>query len=407
MLKNPFPSSVARPTAVGGPRRVSVLGATGSVGCNTAEVLAAAGEEFQVEALIAHSNAELLAVQARRLGARIAVVGDEAAGQELRARLAGSGIEAAAGRSAVLEAASRPVDWLMAAIVGVAGLEPTMAAMGQGASVALANKECLVSAGACFMREARRTGSTVIPVDSEHSAIFQALGDAGTKDVERIVLTASGGPFRTWSTQEMAPVTPDQALRHPNWDMGAKITIDSATMMNKGLELIEAHHLFGLPGDRIDILVHPESAVHGMVEFSDGSVIAQLGAPDMRTPIAVALAWPARMAAPAERLDLIKLGHLTFEAPDEQRFPALRLAREALSEGAAATAVFNAANEVAVPAFLSCAIGFLDIPKVVEETLEDHLAHPVGSADTVDEVLEIDRAARQTAGRLVDAISQD
>jgi 1-deoxy-D-xylulose-5-phosphate reductoisomerase len=392
---------------VGGPRRVSVLGATGSIGCNTVEVLASAGESCQVEALVANSNAELLAAQARRLRARIAVVGDEAAGDELRARLAGSGIEAAAGRSAVLEAAARPVDWMMAAIVGVAGLEPTMAAMAEGASVALANKECLVSAGTCFMGEARRRGSMVIPVDSEHSAIFQSLGESGTGNVERIVLTASGGPFRTWSAEQMARATPDQALRHPNWDMGAKITIDSASMMNKGLELIEAHHLFGLPGEKIDILVHPESAVHGMVEFSDRSVIAQLGAPDMRTPIAVALAWPERMAAPAERLDLLKLGHLTFEAPDERRFPALRLAREALGEGPAATAILNAANEVAVPAFLSGGIGFLDIPEVVERTLEEQLAHPAGGADSLEGVLKIDRAARQTAGKLVAAKSRN
>jgi len=384
-----------------------VLGSTGSIGRNTAEILAAAQGRFEVEALIANSNAALLAEQARALGARIAVAADESVGDELKARLAGSGIEAAAGRSAVLEAAARPVDWMMAAIVGIAGLEPTMSAIAQGTRIALANKECLVSAGACFMAAARRANCAIIPVDSEHSAIFQALGERQGKEAERIILTASGGPFRTFGVEQMATVTPEQALKHPNWDMGAKVTIDSATMMNKGLELIEAHHLFGLEGGRIDILVHPESAVHGMVEFADGSIIAQLGAPDMRTPIAVALAWPDRMAAPARRLDLVELGRLTFEAPDEKRFPSLRIAREALGEGPVATAILNAANEIAVPAFLAGRIGFLDIPAVVERTLERHAGDFSGAADSLEGVLEFDRLARATASELTASLSQD
>ena len=385
-------------------RRVSVLGATGSIGRNTVEILAARPDAFAVEALVANANAALLAEQALALGARLAVVAEERAGQELKQRLAGSGIDTGAGRAAVIEAALRPVDWLMAAIVGVAGLEPTLAAVRQGVDVALANKECLVSAGAFFMAEASRAGGAIIPVDSEHNAIFQILGDKPASAPERIVLTASGGPFRTWERERMAAVTPKQALRHPNWDMGAKVTIDSATMMNKGLELIEAHHLFALEGHRIDILVHPESAVHGLVEFADGSMLAQLGAPDMRTPIAVSLAWPRRMAAAACRLDLVALGRLTFEAPDETRFPALRLARAALREGPAATAVLNAANEVAVEAFLGGAIGFLDVPAVVEAAMEAELRDAsAGTAGTLEQVLDIDARARKAAAKLVAA----
>ena len=406
-MKHILSSPSPRLAPVEAPRRVSVLGSTGSIGRNTAEILAAAQGRFEVEALIANSNAALLAEQARALGARIAVAADESVGDELKARLAVSCIEAAAGRSAVLEAAARPVDWMMAAIVGIAGLEPTMSAIAQGTRIALANKECLVSAGACFMAAARRANCAIIPVDSEHSAIFQALGERQGKEAERIILTASGGPFRTFGVEQMATVTPEQALKHPNWDMGAKVTIDSATMMNKGLELIEAHHLFGLEGGRIDILVHPESAVHGMVEFADGSIIAQLGAPDMRTPIAVALAWPDRMAAPARRLDLVELGRLTFEAPDEKRFPSLRIAREALGEGPVATAILNAANEIAVPAFLAGRIGFLDIPAVVERTLERHAGDFSGAADSLEGVLEFDRLARATASELTASLSQD
>ncbi|MDP2622037.1 MAG: 1-deoxy-D-xylulose-5-phosphate reductoisomerase [Hyphomicrobiales bacterium] len=383
-------------------RKVSVLGATGSIGRNTVEILAANPGRFAVEALVANANAALLAEQARALGARFAVVAEERAGPELKERLAGSGIETGAGRAAVIEAALRPVDWLMAAIVGVAGLEPTLAAVRQGIDVALANKECLVSAGTCFMAEARRAGAAIIPVDSEHNAIFQILADKPAPALERIILTASGGPFRTWERERMAAVTPKQALRHPNWDMGAKVTIDSATMMNKGLELIEAHHLFGLEGRQIDILVHPESVVHGLVEFTDGSMLAQLGAPDMRTPIAVSLAWPRRMAAAASRLDLVALGRLTFEAPDEERFPALRLTRAALSEGPAAATVLNAANEVAVEAFLRGAIGFLDIPAVVEAVMEAELGRMSGArAGTLQEVLEIDAKAREAAAKRV------
>lgn len=353
---------------------------------------------------MANRNAALLAEQARALGCRLAVVADEAAREELCARLAGSGIEVAAGRQAVVEAAARPADLVMAAIVGAAGLEPTLAAVRRGATVALANKECLVLAGRLFMAEAARAGADIIPVDSEHSAIFQVLGERRHDMLERIVLTASGGPFRDWSSTQMATVTPRQALRHPNWDMGAKITIDSATMMNKGLELIEAHHLFDLDEGRIDVLVHPESAVHGLVEFADGSVLAQLGAPDMRTPIAVSMAWPERMPAPARRLDLVKLGRLTFEAPDPQRFPALRLARAALREGAAATAILNAANEIAVQSFLAGGIGFLDIAGVVEAALDRLSAREeLRDLATLEAVLAVDAAARECAQGLVKA----
>lgn len=386
------------------PRRVTVLGATGSIGRSTVEILAAGGARYEVEALVANGNAALLAEQARALGARLAVVADERARDELAARLAGTGIEVAAGRGAVIEAACRPVDWVMAAIVGVAGLEPTLAAVRQGIAVALANKECLVSAGDCFMASAAAAGTAVIPVDSEHSAIFQVLAGAPRAALDRIVLTASGGPFRTWSRERMAGVTREQALRHPNWAMGDKITIDSATMMNKGLELIEAHHLFALAEERIDILVHPESVVHGLAEFADGSVLAQLGAPDMRTPIAVSLAWPERMAARTARLDLVTLGTLTFEAPDPARFPALALAREALRAGGTATTVLNAANEVAVAAFLAGRIGFTDIAAVVERTLA---AEPGGPAPTtLDAVLAVDGAARARAEALMTAQSR-
>jgi 1-deoxy-D-xylulose-5-phosphate reductoisomerase len=377
-------------------RRITILGATGSVGASTADLIRGRPDRYRVEAVSAGRNAAALAKLARELGARIAVVADPAAYDDLKSALAGSGIEAAAGTDALIEAASRPADWVMAAIAGATGLRPTMAAIDRGATVALANKECLVCAGSLFMQRAAETGATVLPVDSEHNAIFQALSAGGRDDVERIVLTASGGPFRTWSREQIQAATPEQALRHPNWSMGPKITIDSATLMNKGLELIEAHHLFGMPAEKIDVLVHPQSVIHGMVEFRDGSVVAQLGAPDMRIPIAHCLAWPDRMAAPNPRLDLTRIATLTFESPDLKRFPALRLAREALEAGGAAPTILNAANEVAVGEFIAGRLGFAGIPALVETALElgerhDLMAEP----SSVDAAIAVDHAIRR------------
>ncbi len=380
--------------ALAAPRRVTILGSTGSVGCNTLDLIVRQPEAFAVEALTANGSAVRLAEQARRVGAKLAVVADENRYQDLKEALAGSGIEAAAGAPALSEAAARPADWIMAAIVGAAGLAPTLAAVRRGAIVALANKETLVCAGSLMIAEVMHHGATLLPVDSEHNAIFQVLDFERLDAVDRIILTASGGPFRTLSRAAMAEVTPDQAVAHPNWDMGAKISVDSATMMNKGLELIEAHHLFGLPETRIEILVHPQSVVHSMVAYSDGSVLAQMGQPDMRTPIAYTLAWPERMAAPVARLDLAEIGQLTFEAPDSERFPALRLARQALQAGGSAPTVLNAANEVAVAEFLAGRLGFLGIAEVVERTLERIAVVSLGG---LDDVWRIDREARRFA----------
>ena len=380
--------------ALTAPRSVTILGATGSVGCNTLDLILRQPEAFAVEALTANASAERLAEQARRVGAKLAVVADEACYQDLKQALAGSGIEAAAGSQAVIEAADRPADWVMAAIVGAAGLAPTLAAVRRGAIIALANKETLVCAGSLMIAEVAHHGATLLPVDSEHNAIFQVLDFERRDAVERIILTASGGPFRAMPYASMADVTPEQAVAHPNWDMGAKISVDSATMMNKGLELIEAHHLFGLPEARIEILVHPQSVVHSMVAYSDGSVLAQMGQPDMRTPIAYTLAWPGRMATPVSRLDLAEIGQLTFEAPDSERFPALRLARQALQAGGSAPTVLNAANEAAVAAFLAGKLGFLGIAEVVDRTLEEIAAVPLGG---LDEVWQIDQEARRIA----------
>jgi len=386
------------PGADPAPRRVTILGSTGSVGCNTLDLIERHPGAFEVEALSANGSAARLAAQARRVGAKLAVVADESKYAELKAALAGSGVEAAAGPRAVVEAAERPADWVMAAIVGAAGLASTLAAVRRGAVVALANKETLVCAGALVTAEVARHCATLLPVDSEHNAIFQVFEFGRAEAIDRLILTASGGPFRTASYEEMAAATPQQAVAHPNWDMGAKISVDSATMMNKGLELIEAVHLFGFQEDRIDILVHPQSVLHSMVAYVDGSVLAQLGMPDMRTPIAYTLAWPDRMTAPVERLDLARLGQLTFEAPDPTRFPALRLARAALRAGGTAPTVMNAANEVAVQAFLEGRAGFLDISTAVERTLERLPARRVGS---LEDVLEIDREARRVATGLL------
>ena len=379
-------------------RRITVLGATGSIGRSTAALLEAATPgSFVVEALVAGRDATALAAQARKLGAKIAVVADEAALPALREALAGSGIEAAGGVAAVLEAASRPVDWTMAAIVGAAGLASTLAALRHGGTLALANKESLVCAGPIVLEAAREAGATLLPVDSEHNAIFQALVGAAPESIEKIILTASGGPFRNASLAEMRAATPEQAVKHPIWSMGAKISVDSASMFNKGLELIEAARLFPVRPDQLDVLVHPQSAVHGLVQYRDGSLLAQLGSPDMRTPIAHALAWPARMYVQVPRLDLAALAKLEFAAPDPVRFPALRLCREALEAGGAAPCVLNAANEVAVALFLARKLGFLDIAVVVEETLAalGHEAVPDLAA-----VLAMDARARECATRI-------
>jgi 1-deoxy-D-xylulose-5-phosphate reductoisomerase len=379
-------------------RSLTILGSTGSVGRNTVDLVGRAPKAFSVEALTGNSNAALLADQARRLQAKLAVVGDPRVYRPLKEALWGTGIEVAAGREAVIEAASRPAERVMASIVGAAGLEPTLAAIRRGAIVALANKECLVSAGEIMVGEVQRHGATLIPVDSEHSAIFQVFDRDNAAAVEKIILTASGGPFRTWERAAMARVGPAQAVAHPNWDMGAKISVDSATMMNKGLELIEAYHLFPVAKDEIEIIVHPQSVVHSMVAYADGSVLAQMGSPDMRTPIAFALAWPRRMATPAPRLHLSEVGTLTFEAPDPDRFPALRLARHALESGGASPTVLNAANEVAVHAFLAGEIGFLDIARIVEETLDGIGWQPL--AELAD-VFAADREGRRWARSLI------
>lgn len=385
-------------------KRLTVLGATGSIGDSTLDLVARNPERFAVVALTAQSNAAKLAELAIRHRAEIAVIGDEAAYAELKQCLAGSGIAAAAGRAALVDAAARPADCVMAAIVGAAGLEPTFAALQHGKRLALANKECLVSAGDVFMAEVTRTGSELLPVDSEHSAGFQALGANASVDIEKIILTASGGPFRNWSREQIEKATPEQALKHPNWSMGAKITIDSASLMNKGLELIEAYHLFPVAPTQLDCIVHPQSIVHCLVTYRDGSVLAQLSCPDMRTPIALSLAWPRRMHAPTERLDLVKIASLTFEAPDEDRFPALTVAKEALQRGGAAPAVLNAANEVAVAAFLLKRIGFLDIARIVRETLDQAEARGLlGRLERLSDVLSADAEARGLAEALLRA----
>ncbi|WP_377809512.1 1-deoxy-D-xylulose-5-phosphate reductoisomerase [Azospirillum sp. A29] len=383
------------------PRSVTILGSTGSVGTQTVDLVSRDPERFPVEALTANRNVTLLAQQARQLNARMAVVADPAAYAELKQLLSGTGIEVAAGSEAVAAAAERPADWVMAAIVGAAGLEPTLAAIRRGAIVAFANKEVLVCAGALMMEEVKAHGATLLPVDSEHSAIYQVFDFERTDSVSRLILTASGGPFRDKDRAFMSAATREQAVAHPTWDMGAKISVDSATMMNKGLELIEAHFLFGIPEERIDVLVHPQSVIHSLVEYVDGSVLAQLGTPDMRTPIAYALGWPARIATPAERLDLVKAATLTFEAPDPVRFPALRLARAALQSGGGAPTILSAANEVAVQAFLDRRIGFLDIERIVEETLT---ALPHRPLRDLAAVREADADARRDAAGRVAAI---
>ena len=380
-----------------GIRRVTILGSTGSIGQSTVDLLLRNTDGFEVEALTAYRNPLRLAEQARALRARFAAIADPSHYTALKTALSGTGIEAACGAEALTEAALRPADWVMAGIVGAAGLAPTLAAIRRGAIIALANKEVLVCAGSLVMQEVARCGATLLPVDSEHNAIWQCFDFARIDAVEKIILTASGGPFREHSLDEMREVTPEQAVAHPNWRMGAKISVDSATMMNKGLELIEAHHLFRLPCERIDIVVHPQSIVHSAVAYRDGSVLAQLGSPDMRTPIAYALAWPDRIETPAKRLDLPAIGRLTFEPPDERRFPALRVAREALMRGGGCPTVLNAANETAVHDFLDGRIGFLEIVEMVERTIE---AIPQGPLESLEDVYNFDKMAREVTARL-------
>ena len=381
-------------------RSVTVLGSTGSVGTQTVELLTSEPHRFQVRALVAGRNTALLATQAIALHAELAVVSDPALYQDLCQALAGTAVNAAAGPDAVIAAASLPADWTMAAITGAVGLAPTLAAIRGGRAVALANKEALVCAGDVMLRAVKAAGATLLPVDSEHNAIFQSLADGNRGAVEKIVLTASGGPFRTTSLDDMAKATPEMALKHPIWSMGAKISIDSATLMNKGLEVIEAARLFGLTEDQIDVLVHPQSVIHGLVYYHDGSVLAQLGAPDMRIPIAHTLAWPGRMATASPRLDLAAVAQLEFAAPDLARFPALGLARNALRAGGSAPTILSAANEIAVEAFLQRRIGFLDIARTVSRVMETMNAP---NADTLEEVIDLDLAARRAATRFAAA----
>ena len=384
------------------PRRVSVLGATGSIGESTLDLIGRDPSAYQVVALTGGHNAARLAELAIVHHAELAVIADPECYAALRDLLAGTGIEVGAGADALIEAAGRPADWIMAAIVGAAGLKPTLQAVRQGTLTALANKECLVSAGDIFMAEVASAKATLLPVDSEHSAAMQVMMGARPERIERVCLTASGGPFRCWSLEQMRDARPEQALNHPNWSMGPKVTIDSATLMNKGLELLEAHHLFALQPDKLEVLIHPQSIVHCLVHLSDGSVLAQLACPDMRTPIAYSLAWPERMHAPTKRLDLASLGTLSFEAPDEERFPALRTARAVLEAGGSAGTVFNAANEVAVEAFLGGRIGFLAIAASVEATLAASASLIGIRRRSVEDVLAIDAEARTIARSLLE-----
>ena len=379
-------------------KTVTILGATGSVGGSTLDLIEREPERFKVLALTANCDAEKLARAAIRTNAKRAVVADESCLDDLKAALAGTGIEATGGRTALLEAAAMGADWTMAAIVGCAGLEPVMAAVAEGGTVVLANKEPLVSAGDVVLAAAARHSATLLPADSEHNAIFQCFDPERVERVRRIILTASGGPFRDWPTEKMRAVTVEQAVAHPNWSMGAKISVDSATMMNKGLELIEAARLFPVAHDRIEIILHRQSVIHSMVEYVDGSVLAQLGPPDMRTPIAHCLAWPDRMETPMAPLDLVAIGRLDFEAPDPVRFPALALARQALDAGGARPAILNAANEIAVAAFLARRIGFLEIAAIVADTLD---RYDPPAPETLDAVLQVDGEARRLAGERV------
>lgn len=359
-------------------RRISILGSTGSIGVSTLSLIEETlkpGEDYTLEALCAGRNAELLAEQALKFRPNIAVLADETQWSQFQARMQGSGIDIACGADAIEAAAARPADWIMAAIVGIAGLRPVWAAAGTGATIALANKESLVCCGRALIERAEASGGRILPVDSEHNAIFQVFEEMQRERIARLILTASGGPFRGFSREQLRHVTREQALKHPNWSMGAKITIDSASLANKGLELIEAAYLFDMPSEQIDVLIHPQSVVHSLVEYTDGSTLAQMGPPDMRVPISYCLGWPDRHSWQAPPLDLRSVGSLTFEAPDTDAFPMLRLAREALKAGGLMPVVFNAANEVVVQAFLEGRIGFLDIPATVETAMMRAQSH--------------------------------
>jgi 1-deoxy-D-xylulose-5-phosphate reductoisomerase len=387
-------------------RRVTVLGSTGSIGTNTLDVIAHAravygADAFPIEAMTAQTNVIKLAQQARAMRPRLAVIGEGALLDQLKDALAGTGIEAAAGSASIVAAAERPSEIVMVAIMGAASLIPALHAVERGATVALANKECVVAAGDVFRRAIERSGAQVLPVDSEHNAVFQLLESADTSEVERVTLTASGGPFRGWQHDRMRGVTPAQAVAHPNWSMGAKISVDSATLMNKGLELIEAHYLFALPPEKLSVLIHPQSVVHCLVACADGSTLAHLSAPDMRTPIAHALAWPRRIASPSRRLDLAAIGQLTFERPDPEIFPSLRLAQDCLRAGGLAPTILNAANEIAVESFLTRGLGFLDISRAVEATLQEFRAYGQNpSLSNLEAVLATDSLARELAGNI-------
>ena len=382
-------------------KSVTVLGSTGSIGKSTIDLLMRTPEKYKTIALTGNKNIALLAQQAKTLRAQIAVTADEKKYAELKEALSGTGIEAAAGAGAVADAAGAGADWTMCSIVGAAGLVPAMRAIKGGKTIALANKETLVCAGEIVLRAIKERGALLLPVDSEHGAIFQCLQANRPQAVDRLILTASGGPFREKTKEFMFSVTPEQAVAHPNWSMGAKISVDSATMMNKGLELIEAYHLFGFSADKIEILIHPQSVVHSAVAYIDGAVLAQLGTPDMRTPIAYALGWPERIETPVKRLDFTQMSALTFFKPDEEKFPSLSLARRALKLGQGATCVMNAANEVAVYAFLEKKIGFLDIAQTVENILEKYV--PV-SVTSVEDVLELDGETRKQTEAFVAAL---
>ncbi|MEM9879274.1 MAG: 1-deoxy-D-xylulose-5-phosphate reductoisomerase [Pseudomonadota bacterium] len=392
------PQSQAQATSENTIKKVSILGSTGSVGSSTVDLIERDRDQFHIVALTAQSNADLLAEQARALQPDCVVIGDESRYADLKGALSGSGIEVAAGRQSVIDAAKTSTDWVMSAIVGAAGLEPTLSAVEQGAIVALANKETLVCAGAFFNERVQQNGATLLPVDSEHNAIYQVFDFERPHRVSKVILTASGGPFRTRETASLTDVTPAEAVAHPNWSMGAKISVDSATMMNKGLELIEAYHLFPIEIAQLDVVIHPQSVVHSMVEYIDGSTLAQLGSPDMRTPIGYALGWPDRLNTPSPKLDLVEIGTLEFFEPDYDRFECLKLARQALVQGGGAPAILNAANEVAVEAFLDEKIKFLDIVTIVDETLQHVEDHAVNSLAAIN---ALDKNARSHATQFI------
>ena len=394
--------SIKLPQSENKQRTVSILGSTGSIGRSTVDLLSSNRDQFKVIALTAQSNIELLAEQARILEPEIIAISDSQRLRELKEALSGSSVEVVSGVRSIIEVAERSADIVVSAIVGSAGLRPTLSAIRQGKIVALANKECLVCAGDVVMDEVQKSKTVLLPIDSEHNAIFQILAEKNYSEVERVILTASGGPFLGWTVNEMAKATPNQAMLHPNWDMGQKISIDSATLMNKGLELIEAAYFFPISHEKIDIVIHPQSVVHSMVAYIDGSILSQMGTPDMRTPISYTLAWPHRMTAPSERIDFSKLGNLTFEEPNLNKFPSLKLARDALAEGNGSTAVLNASNEIAVENFINKRIGFLDIASIVDATLSKVTGYPIKSLEDFE---ELDHESRETTHTLVNSWS--